>query len=200
MFNFIIMIIKIVLSLISKKKKDIIIENMVLKKENQILKRKKKERIKFKFSDKIYYAAFNKLSKIVKESVTLIKPKTILNWQRNLIKKFWTFPSDKPRIGRPPVPQEIKQLILEIKNNNLYWGYLRIQGELLKLGIKLDKITIRNILIEFRRKGKVKKGITWSQFLKSHIKSIYAMDFFTVDMTERMIPLKNRCFQEKIAI
>ncbi len=57
-------------------------------------------------------------------------------------------------------------------------GYLRIQGELLKLGIKLDKITIRYILFDFRRKEKVKKEITWKQFLKNHIKSIYAMDFF----------------------
>lgn len=105
----------------------------------------------------------------------------MLNWQRTIIKKFRTFPSSRAGIGRPPVPNEIKQLILEIKNNNLYWGYLRIQGELLKLGIKLDKITIRNILFNFRRKGKIKKGITRQQFLKSHAESIYAMDFFTVD-------------------
>ncbi len=68
-----------------------------------------------------------------------------------------------------------------MKNNNLNWGNKRIQGELLKLGIKLDKKTIGNILRDFRRKGKVRKGLTWSKFLKSQIKSIYAMDFFTVD-------------------
>jgi len=68
-----------------------------------------------------------------------------------------------------------------MKNKNVYWGYKRIQGELLKLGIELDKKTIWNILYDFRRRGKVKRGVTWRQFLKSHIKSIYAMDFFTVD-------------------
>ncbi len=186
MFDFLLMIIRIVFVFIPKNKKDIIIENIVLKKENEILKRKKKERIKFKFSDRIFYAIYSEFSKVVAELIILIKPKTVLNWQRTIIKKFWTFPSSKARIGRPPVPKEIKQLILKIKNSNLYWGYLRIQGELMKLGIKLDKTTIRNILISFRRKGKIKKGITWSQFLRSHAKSIYAMDFFTVDMTERM--------------
>ena len=51
----------------------------------------------------------------------------------------------------------------------------------MKLGIELDKKTIWNILYNSRRKGKVKRGLTWTQFLKSQIKSIYAMDFFTVD-------------------
>jgi hypothetical protein len=98
-----------------------------------------------------------------------------------LIKKFWTFCSDKPRIGRPPVPASTKELVLDMKNKNLYWGYKRIQGELLKLGIELDKKTIWNILNEFRKKGKVKRGVTWAQFLKSHLKSICAMDCYRVD-------------------
>ncbi len=85
MFNFIFIIIRFVFSLISKKNKDIIVENMVLKKENQILKRKKRERIKFRFFDRIFYTVFNKLSGIAKDSIILIKPKTILNWQRNLM-------------------------------------------------------------------------------------------------------------------
>jgi putative transposase len=63
----------------------------------------------------------------------------------------------------------------------LHWGYKRIQGELLKLGIDLDKKTIWNILFNFRRRGKVKQGLTWKHFLKSQIKSIYAMDFLTLD-------------------
>ncbi len=56
MFDFLLMIIRIVFVFIPKNKKDIIIENIILKKENEILKRKKKVRIKFKFSDRIFYA------------------------------------------------------------------------------------------------------------------------------------------------
>ncbi len=48
MFDFLLMIIRIVFVFIPKNKKDIIIENIILKKENEILKRKKKERMKFK--------------------------------------------------------------------------------------------------------------------------------------------------------
>ena len=68
-----------------------------------------------------------------------------------------------------------------MKNDNLYWGYKKIQGELLKLGIALDQKTIRNILTDFRRRGKVRRSLTWRQFLRLQIHSIYAMDFFTID-------------------
>ena len=180
MFYFLLLLIKLFLSLFHGSR-EIIIQNIILSKENEILKRRLKKRIRFKFVDKLFYSIFNKLSDKAKDYITLIKPETVLKWQKRLIKKFWTFVSDKPGIGRPPVSKEIKNLILKMKNKNLYWGYMRIQGELLKLGIELDKITIRNILFDFRRKGKVKKGLSWSKFLKSHIKSIYAMDFFTVD-------------------
>jgi transposase InsO family protein len=68
-----------------------------------------------------------------------------------------------------------------MKNDNLYWGLKKIQGELLKLGIHVDKKTIRNILNGYRRKGKVKQSLTWKQFLNVQAHSIYAMDFFTID-------------------
>ena len=181
MFNFIVTIFRVIFLLFSARNEDIVITNVILKKENEILKRKRKDRLKFRFFDRLFYAVICKLSEKAKGFVTLIKPETVVKWQRNLIKKFWTFPSYTPRIGRPSAPVWIKELILDMKNKNVYWGYKRIQGELLKLGIELDKKTIWNILYDFRRRGKVKRGRTWAQFLKSHIKSIYAMDFFTVD-------------------
>ena len=103
-----------------------------------------------------------------------------MHWQKQLIKHFWTF-KRKKRVGRPPISNEIKQLILAMKNDNLYWGYKKIQGELLKLDIDLDKNTIRNILSDFRRKGKIKESLSWKQFLRLQIHSLYAMDFFTID-------------------
>ena len=68
-----------------------------------------------------------------------------------------------------------------MKNNNLFWGAKKIQGELMKLDKNLDKTTIRNIIREFRKQGKVNKSLTWKKFLKAQIDTIYAMDFFTVD-------------------
>jgi len=65
---------------------------------------------------------------------------------------------------------------------NLYWGYKKIQGELFKLGIALDQKTVRNILTDFRRKGKVRRSLRWREFLRLQIHVRYAIDFFTTDI------------------
>jgi putative transposase len=145
--------------LLFQSKKKLLIQLCLHKKEIEILKRQNpKTKLIFKNYDRIVFAAMNKVSDI-KGHISIGKPDTVLHWQKQLIKRFW-----KNRGGRPPVKHEVKQLIFNMKNDNIYWGYKKIQGELLKLGICLDHKTIRNILNEFRRKGKVKKSLTWKQF------------------------------------
>ncbi len=51
----------------------------------------------------------------------------------------------------------------------------------MKLHIDLDCKTIWNLLREFRRQGKIQKSLSWKKFLQMQARSIYAMDFFTVD-------------------
>ena len=51
----------------------------------------------------------------------------------------------------------------------------------MKVGIVLDTKTISKILREYRRRGKVRKSLRWSRFIKSHLESLYACDFFTID-------------------
>jgi len=77
MFKFIVAIFRVILLVFSVRHMDIVIKNAILKKENEILKRKKTERIKFKFFDRLFYAVMCKLSEKAKEFVTLIKPETI---------------------------------------------------------------------------------------------------------------------------
>ena len=45
---------------------------------------------------------------------------TVLKWQSDLIKKCWTFPSKKSKVGRPPFEGWVKNLILEMKTKNLF--------------------------------------------------------------------------------
>ena len=149
--------------LLFQSKKNLIIQLCLQKKEIEILKRQnQKRKLIFKNSDRIVFAVMNRVSDI-KEHISIVKPATVLRWQKQLIKRFWTY-NTKNRGCRPPVKHEVKQLIFNMKNDNIYWGYKKIQGELLKLGIRLDQKTIRNILSEFRRNGKVKKSLTWKQF------------------------------------
>jgi len=92
MFNFIVTILRVIFLLFSARNIDIVITNALLKKENEILKRKRKHKLKFRFFDRLFYAVICRLSEKAKRFVTLIKPETVVKWQRNLIKKFWTFP------------------------------------------------------------------------------------------------------------
>ena len=179
MFSLLTFLLRIICTLL-KSKKELIIQLHVHKKELEILKRiNQKKRIRIKHYDRVIFSILNKISNI-KEIISIVKPETVLFWQKQLIKHFWTYRTTN-RGGRPPVEEDIKQLILSMKNDNLYWGYKKIQGELIKLGISLDQKTIRNILTDFRRKGKIKRSMTWMQFLRLQAHSIYAMDFFTID-------------------
>jgi hypothetical protein len=143
-----------------------------LKKELEIKNRKKEDlRKKISNSDRLCLIILNTISNI-KHKISIIKPETLLKWQHNYIKYIWKFKRKTNPVGRPQVPSEIKYIILEMKNSNNLWGPKRIKGELLKLRIELDKNTIKRIIDNFRKKGKVKPGLTWRKFLSSQIKNI----------------------------
>ena len=163
-----------------KSKRNLVCEIAMLKKEIEILKRKRKKRIITNHFDRLFFIILNKVTNI-KNKISIVKPETVLKWQRMIIKRLWTYNRSGKKRGRRETPKEVQNLILTIKNENILLGVKKIQGELRKLDIYLDTKTIWNILRNFRRKGKIKNGLTWKTFLKAHIHSIYAMDFFTID-------------------
>ena len=119
MFNFAIKLLIIIFSLIFKKRKDVIFTMLLLKKENEILKRTidyKNIKLKISWKDRFSLSMIPALSKRAVNHLTIVKPKTLLEWQRKLIKKRWTYPKKKP--GRKPVSKSTKKLILEMKQDN----------------------------------------------------------------------------------
>jgi hypothetical protein len=49
----------------------------------------------------------------------LVTPGTLLGWHRRLIAWRWTYHT---RPGRPPVSQEIRDLVLRLAQDNPRWG------------------------------------------------------------------------------
>jgi hypothetical protein len=64
------------------------------------------------------------------ELATIVTPETILRWHRELVARHWDHSHRRKSAGRPPVAQEIVELVLQMAKENLTWGYDRIQGAL----------------------------------------------------------------------
>ena len=83
--------------------------------------------------------------------------------------------------GRPYIKKEIKNLILEMKQDNRFWGCRKISDELKKLEIDVHYTTVNKILQTFRKNGQLQPVGCWKKFLKAHWNSLYSMDFATID-------------------
>ena len=79
-----------------------------------------------------------------------VQPTTLLRWHRDLVRRRWIYPH---RRGRPTVAAEIRDLVLRLARENPTWGYRRIHGELLVLGIKVAASTVWQILKGARSDG-----------------------------------------------
>jgi hypothetical protein len=55
----------------------------------------------------------------IKDRLMLVKPETVLSWQRTLIERSWTFERSPAKRGRKPVDADIKDMILSVKDDNL---------------------------------------------------------------------------------
>jgi transposase InsO family protein len=84
--------------------------------------------------------------------------------------------------GRPPVNGKLAALIEQMARENPSWGYKRIQGELLGLGIRVGASTVRRVLRQLQIPPAPQRGrSTWRQFLRSQACTMLACDFFHVD-------------------
>jgi putative transposase len=153
-------------------------ELLVLWHEVAILRRQVK-RPAFDPADRALLAALSRLLPRRSWSAFGVTPETLLAWHRRLVARRWTYPHQRP--GRPRVDDETTALVLRLGRENPRWGYRRIQGELLKLGMRLAPSTIAKILADAGLGPAPRRGMKWRAFLKAQATSVVATDFFTVD-------------------
>ena len=115
-----------------------------------------------------------------RNALMIVKPETLMGWHRKGFRLFWHW---KSRPGRPPLPQEIRELIVRMARENPTWGQLRVAAELsLKLGILLSPRTVRKYWPwepEDRGRRRVSSQ-RWATFVRNHALAIVASDFMVV--------------------
>src|SRR5262249_31801258 len=97
---------------------------------------------------------------------------------RQAFRLFWHW---KSRGGRPPLPKDIRRLIVEMASNNPTWGQERVADELsLKLGILVSPRTVKKYWPSLDSGPRYVSGQRWTTFVRNHANAIIACDFATV--------------------
>src|SRR5207244_5043100 len=130
--------------------------------------------------DRILLAAASRALPRALWSWFVVRPETLLRWHRELVRRKWTY-KRRGCLGRPPIDPEVSALILRFGRENPRWGYQRIRGELLKLGLRVSATTVRTILLRHGLDPAPRRaGPTWTEFLRSQAAGLVACDFFPV--------------------
>jgi putative transposase len=94
--------------------------------------------------------------------LVIVKPETLIGWHRKGFQLFWKW---KSQAGRPRLPENIPELIVQMAQENPTWGQARVAAELsVKLGIYVSprKVVARAVLgglhHEYGGKGSPREG------------------------------------------
>jgi len=150
-------------------------ENLALRHQLCVYQRSVK-RPKVRPVDRILWSLLAKTWTGWRDALISVKPDTVIRWQRKRLKEHWRTLSLSGEPGRPPVADEVKELIRAMSLMNPAWGSPRIVGELAKLGITVTKPTVDKYRVRVRKPP----SPTWPAFLKNHAREMASVDFMVV--------------------
>ena len=151
--------------------RELTLQNEYLGLENRLLKEKMPGRLRFTDEERrsLVEAALAMGRSLMKEVVSIVKPETILAWQRRSERRKWDC-SARRAPGRPRTPDDSEALVCRLAREDT-WGYQRTRGELLKLGVTRSKGCLAGIL---RRNGlppspirsQTAEGACWRRWIR----------------------------------
>ena len=155
------------------------LEILVLRHELSILRRQV-NRARFEPRDRLLLAALSRVLPRRSWHAFGVRPETLLRWHRRLVANYWTYPHRCP--GRPPIAGEVREVVLRLARENTSWGYVRIVGELRKLGIDVSATLVQNVMKAAGVPPAPERDrLDWRSFLRQHAATTLACDFLTVD-------------------
>jgi len=176
------------LRLLAVRARDKEVEILALRHQIAVLERQLgKNRPRFCPGDRAFLAALlHQLPRgVLGRFGLLVRPETALRWHRDMLARRHAARSRPRRLGRPRTVRSIRLLVLRLARENPCWGYRRIHGELLVLGIKVAASTVWEILRDAGiDPAPERTSTTWASFLRSQAGTLLACDFFeTVTLT-----------------
>jgi len=158
--------------LLFKTKKQLILENLMLRQQLNIYKRKNKKP-KIETIDRLILVWISKFFSKWKSALIIVKASTLIGWHKKSFKPYWKRKSRNA--GRPNIDWQLIKLIRKLQKENTTWSAQRIQGELEKLGISVCD----NTVAKYMRKPETdsEKHQRWITFLRNHAKHIAGIDF-----------------------
>jgi putative transposase len=162
---------------------DLAKENDFLRQENKILRSKLGKRVPLTETDRRTLVRYGMpIKDRLWEVISIVCPETLLAWNRRMKRRKWTFDNTPKRPGRPPKAKATETLALRMARENA-WGYVRIAGELRKLGHEVSPSYVRDLMKKHGMPpSPQREGLSWKQFIQAHLEVTWAADFFTEEV------------------
>jgi transposase InsO family protein len=164
-----------VLASLFKSRAQLEVENLVLRQQIGVLRRKRPKRPTLTNIDRLLFVWLYRWFPSTVDALAIVRPETVIRWHRVGFQAYWRRRS-RGRVGRPKISAALRALIAEMSRANPLWGAPRIHGELLKLGFDVAQSTVAKYMV--RRRGPPSQG--WKTFLCNHFPDIGAVDLFVV--------------------
>jgi putative transposase len=154
----------------------LVAENLALRHQLAVLKRSVK-RPRIDDSDRVFWILMRRTFKQWKDCLHFVQPETVLCWHRKGFKYYWKRKSKPKTQGRPAIGWKLVHLIRRMSQENATWGAPKIQAEIAVLGHEVAETTVAKYMVRHRNP---ESGQRWSTFLRNHMGTTIACDFFTV--------------------
>ena len=118
MLNAIVIAIRFII-LVFSGHKQVALENAALRQQLAVFRRDVR-RPQLRGRDRFFWVALRMIWKDWKSALVIVRPDTVISWQRNRFKRFWRRLSQPKSLGRPPVSSEIRQLVRTMAAANHY--------------------------------------------------------------------------------
>ena len=128
-----------------KPKALLIEENLCLRQQLAVLRRRH-ARPNLSDADRRFWILASRWFSDWRTPLLIVKPETVLGWQRAGWRAYWRWRSSRQaRGGRPAIRGELQALIGRMAAENRLWGQKRIQAELTRLGFQVSARTVAKL-------------------------------------------------------